>query len=93
MAEHIEIKEKKDGSWEIWYPEEGWVACTCDKCKHVTEAPLFCSYYKPTSLEDAQDWLKDTRREIRVIHQPKKKTEGESESKPESKQSKSAKSS
>ena len=92
MAEFYELKEKKDGSWEIWYPEEGWVHCTCDKCIKKTEAPLTKSFYTPASLEDAQAYLSGAK-DVRInryadrVNKKGEKDESEEDVKP----SKSAK--
>lgn len=95
MAERVEIKEKQDGSWSIWYPEEGWVLCTCEKCKHKTEHPLYESGYKPTDLEDAKRYAKTISKNVKIVPlTPKKKSDtlpkGNDEGKKHTKQGKPA---
>ena len=97
MTSFVEIKEKKDGSWEILYPEEGWIPCTCDKCKHKKEAPLTVSFYKPKDYEDAKEYAATVSSDIRITRLTTKiksdtLEKEKDESKTDTKQSKPAKS-
>lgn len=42
-AGHVEVRERKDGTWTVHYPEAGWIGCFPD-CKkrhtHETERPF-----------------------------------------------------
>ncbi len=89
MAEFVEVKEKMDGSYSLWITEEGWLPCTCEKCKHIKEAPLRELYYKPKDLDEAKEMAKVHSDDIRVI--PLKRGR-KSEDTKDSKSGKSAKS-
>jgi hypothetical protein len=63
-GDHIEIRQKRDGTYRVWYPEEGFLPCP-ENCelnkvrrshKHKFDRPFVESYYVPTSLSDATDW-------------------------------------
>jgi hypothetical protein len=52
----IEVRQRRDKSYTIHYPEEGWLPCTpqCNlRHKHSFEHPYTESYYSTTSLDDA----------------------------------------
>lgn len=61
---HIEVREKRDGSWSVFYPDPGWIPCAAN-CrlgevlrghKHDRVQPWIETNYVPTSFEDAMAW-------------------------------------
>lgn len=74
---HIEVREKRDGSWSVWYPDPGWIPCAAN-CrlnevlrghKHDRVQPWIETHYTPTSYEDALVWaeLLAEGRDVRVV--------------------------
>lgn len=64
-GEVVEIREQKDGSYTVWYPEEGWLP-TAPGQKH----PFVKSYYAPVDLDDAKAWATELaagEREVKLI--------------------------
>lgn len=61
---HVEVRERQDGSWLVFYPDPGWIPCA-PACrlnqvirghKHDYQQPWIQSYYIPTSLHDAIEY-------------------------------------
>jgi hypothetical protein len=70
---HIEVKEKKDYSFRVWYPDEGFVPCSmrCEiKHSHDYKQKMIESSYVPEDEADAMEYarLVAEGREIKVIH-------------------------
>lgn len=74
---HIELREKRDGSWSVWYPDSGWIPCSSN-CrlgdvlrghKHDRVQPWIETNYTPTSYDDALAWaeLLAEGREVKVL--------------------------
>lgn len=74
---HIEVREKRDGTWTVWYPDPGWIPCA-PNCqlnkvqrahKHDYEQTFVETHYVPTSFSDAMAWAEDLAegREIKVL--------------------------
>jgi len=56
---HIEVRQKRDGSFSIFYPDEGFISCppVCDlKHKHDYERGWTESSVVPKNKEDAMTW-------------------------------------
>lgn len=69
---HIEVRERMDGTWRVWYPDPGWIACepVCKlKHKHDYEIAWIESRYHPTDYEDALAWADyiSDGREVKVV--------------------------
>ena len=69
---HVEVRQKQNGTWRVFYPDPGWISCPPDcKIKHKHDyEPAWCeSTYQPTSYKDAMDWAGKMAgsREIKVI--------------------------
>lgn len=72
----IEIRQRRDGSYFIQYPAEGWLPCppVCDsKHRHEYQHPYTESYYVPTDLDDALEYGHRLagQREVKVIDSKK----------------------
>jgi len=55
----VEVRQKRDGTFTIHYPTEGWLPCppNCDtRHKHEYQRSYTESYYAPTDLDDAIDY-------------------------------------
>jgi hypothetical protein len=69
---HVEVRERRDGTYRVWYPDEGWIPCppVCDlKHSHNYRQGHVESFYHPTSLEDAMEWAYQLAegREVKVV--------------------------
>jgi hypothetical protein len=61
---HVEVREKQDGTWTVWYPDVSWIPCApvCRLTdvershKHDYEQKWYETHYKPETLADAIDW-------------------------------------
>lgn len=59
FASHVEVREKMNGTWRIFYPDPAWIPCDprCEvKHKHDREMNWIESNYQPVDYEDALDW-------------------------------------
>lgn len=68
----IEVRERRDGTFRVFYPDEGFVPCppVCDlKHSHDYKQGWSESYYQPTDLDDAIEWATSLaeERQVRVI--------------------------
>ena len=61
---HIEMRQKQNGTWTVWYPDPGWIPCA-PVCRLATVQPghkhdyqqgWIQTNYTPTSYEDALEW-------------------------------------
>ena len=76
---HIEVREKRDGTWLVFYPDPGFIPCepTCNLSKvmrnhkHSFKQDFIQSTYIPTSYADALDWADKLAegREVKVVTQ------------------------
>jgi hypothetical protein len=76
-AKHIEVREKQNETWVVFYPDPGFIPCApaCDLSKimrahkHEYEPSWIETNYKPTSYEDALEWAEYLAegREVKVI--------------------------
>lgn len=74
---HIEVRERANGTWSVFYADPGFVPCApgCDlqrvmrTHKHTYEQAMIESTYKPESYEDALDWAQylAEEREIKIV--------------------------
>ena len=69
---HIEVRERMDGGWRVWYPDPAWIPCepVCKLVhKHDYEMRWIESHYKPVDFEDALGWANSLceGREVKVI--------------------------
>jgi hypothetical protein len=72
FAEPIEVREKQNGSWRVWYADPAWIPCDprCEiKHKHDREMNWIETHYVPTSYADALDWAEFLAegREVRIV--------------------------
>lgn len=76
FAEPVEVRERQDGSWRVFYPDPGWIPCepVCHlkerykNHKHDYEQRWIESNYVPASYSDALDWAETLgHREVRVV--------------------------
>jgi len=70
---HVEVRERRDGTFRVWYPDPGWIPCApvCHlKHSHDYKQGFVESYYHPTSREDAMDWAEKLAegREVKVLN-------------------------
>lgn len=74
---HVELRERQNGSWLVFYPDPGWIPCA-PACrlnqvmrthKHDYEQAWLQTHYTPTSYEDALAWanLLAEGREVKVL--------------------------
>lgn len=69
---HVEVRERKDGTYRVWYPDEGFVPCapSCDlRHKHEYKQGHVESFYHPATFDDAVEWaykLADGR-EVKIV--------------------------
>ena len=76
-AGHVEVRERQNGSWSVFYPDPGFIPCSpvCNlnkvlrNHKHDYEQTWIESTYKPTSYQDALDWARylSDGREVKVV--------------------------
>lgn len=60
----VEIRERQDGGWRVFYPDPGWIPCepVCRlkdrdrNHKHDYDQRWIESNYHPTSYDDALEW-------------------------------------
>lgn len=69
---HVEVREKQNGTWRVYYPDPGWIPCepVCHlKHKHDYEQNWIESHYKPEDYEDALNWAEaiSEGREVKVV--------------------------
>jgi len=74
---HIEVRERQNGSYGVFYADPGWIPCApgCDmnrvvrSHKHDYTRPWVETYYKPADLEDAMDWAEKLAegREVKLV--------------------------
>ena len=74
----IEVRERRDGTWRVWYPDEGYIPCppVCElKHSHDYKQKMVESFYHPTSREDAKLWAAALaeEREVKVFRYGAKK--------------------
>lgn len=76
FSEPVEVRERQDGKWRVWYPDPGWIPCepVCrlkdrDKNhKHDYEQRWIESNYEPSTYFDALEWAEGMgHREVRVV--------------------------
>jgi hypothetical protein len=59
LGGHVEVRQHLNGSFTVWYPDEGFVPCSpvcADKHKHTYQQGFTQSEYSPVNREDAEDW-------------------------------------
>ena len=76
-TKHIEVREKQNGTWSVFYPDPGFLPCPpgCDLAKvvrthkHEYEQGWIESTYKPEDYADACDWaaLLAEGREVKIV--------------------------
>ena len=69
---HIEVRERTDGAYRVWYPDEGFIPCppVCDiRHSHDYKQKMVESYYHPTDLDDALEWAYSMaeEREVKLV--------------------------
>ena len=69
---HIEVRERKDYSWRVWYPDEGFVPCApvCElRHSHDYHQKHVESYYRPTDRADAESYARQLAegRDVKVV--------------------------
>lgn len=76
-SQHVEVRERQNGSFTVHYPDPGFIPCApvCDLKRNVRghkcdyEQKWIETHYQPTSYEDALAWatyLSDGR-EVKVV--------------------------
>ena len=73
----IEVRERQDGTWRVWYADPGWIPCepVCRlkdrdrNHKHDYDQRWVESNYEPTSYSDALEWANflSEDREVRIM--------------------------
>lgn len=72
FGEPIEVRERQNGTWRVWYPDPAWIACDtrCEiKHKHDRELHWIECHHQPAIYADALEWaeyLADGR-EVRIV--------------------------
>lgn len=74
---HIEVREKQNGTWTVWYPDPAWIPCapSCNLRerdryhKHDFDQPFIQTHYVPTSYSDALAWAESLAdgREVKIL--------------------------
>jgi len=72
LSLHIEVKQKANGEWRVFYPDPGWISCPPDcsiKHKHDYDPAWVESTYQPMDYEDALAWAEKMaeKREIVIV--------------------------
>jgi hypothetical protein len=69
---HVEVRERRDYEWRVWYPDEGFVPCApvCHlQHSHDYQQKLVESFYQPADEDDAVEYaaLLAGSREVKVV--------------------------
>jgi hypothetical protein len=72
-AGHVEVRQRRDGTWRVLYQDPGYIPCMHDcqvKHKHDRDSVSWIeTNYTPTSKKDALDWAEQLAegREVKVL--------------------------